>query len=791
MSQTTITDAFNDWLARRIADNKPGRPDKMVFAYITGQDPLAPVNPAEGMPAPADIRHVADITRFGTLNENAFVTSVLLDTTLGNWSYNWIGLVDEETNTVLMIVHLPEQRKLKSQGSRQGNTLTRNLVMEFTGAAAASQITVTPETWQIDFSARLRSMDESRRLARVDHYGEAAFDGGSFRVSLAGSTVTVAPGLGYVAGLRVQLDNPVTLALAGNTGVWVDAVWSGSATGSWAYGFSLRTASALTDYTDAAGYPHYVTRIAEIKGGTVTDHRIPFPLQRLEKVLDGRYLHVLNNLKEIADNGTSEQKKARENIGVLDASTTRKGLARLTSLIRKEDEDSEELALTPRALKKVTDAIAPLMVPVGGAMLWFSPVPPDGWLEGNGQAFDGKANPKLLAVYPSGRVPDCRGYGLRGWDHGAGVDPDSMRHIGSYQEDAQQKITGSFPADTREANGAGVSTTGAFTERRISKGSGEDGSNRGRLFIFDSSRVVRTSTETRGKNIACMVIFKTDKVEADEGEPAPTGVIVTPATTAVNAGTTQQFVASVLPASVAGKYPVTWSVSDASLGSITQDGRYTATGGKVGQQTVIASITTGLNGVATVTQCKFATGLSIAPLPDIQAGESADAVISFLPVTADEPLLYSSSNADVVTFFNGQVTGLAAGNAIITVRGQYSGVTGSRAVTITPADVPDEFLRITGNLAEIAAAGAAAQAEAQANLGIVLPVGKLGAIGSYAWMTNASTTNSLSPGTLMPGISLKYAGSVVSYGNPVPPGTWMCMGAASNANEKTLFQRIA
>lgn len=322
MTRSTITNAFSPWLAERLAQNLPARPDKMVFAEILGQNATAEVDPNEGMPAAGRIKHVAEIAHYGTLNERAFVCSVVLDTTLGDWSYNWIGLIDSASDTVLMIVHIPAQQKIKTQQGRQGNTLTRNLMMEFSGAAEAAQITVTAETWQIDYSARLRSMDESRRLAIQDYYGPAAFLNEGFQVVRVGAGLAVRQGLGYVAGLRVVLDADRVLPAAGNTGIWVDAVWSGTVLGRWAHTFTILTGEGLTDYVDAAGFPHFVTKIATVSGQSIDDLRQPFPLQRLEDVVDGmdsysreeadnRFLQKTQNLEDVPD-----KEAARDNLDV-------------------------------------------------------------------------------------------------------------------------------------------------------------------------------------------------------------------------------------------------------------------------------------------------------------------------------------------------------------------------------------------------------------------------------------------------------------------------------------------
>ncbi|WP_232486852.1 phage tail protein, partial [Pectobacterium parmentieri] len=79
----------------------------------------------------------------------------------------------------------------------------------------------------------------------------------------------------------------------------------------------------------------------------------------------------------------------------------------------------------------------------GTITMWGTPVPPEGWLELNGQPFNPSGNPVLASLYPSSQVPDFRGYFPRGWDNGAGIDPDS-RAILSVQGDAIRNITGEF-----------------------------------------------------------------------------------------------------------------------------------------------------------------------------------------------------------------------------------------------------------------------------------------------------------------------------------------------------------
>lgn len=67
---------------------------------------------------------------------------------------------------------------------------------------------------------------------------------------------------------------------------------------------------------------------------------------------DGLFLRIDKNLAEIAAKGEVAQKSSREAIGVLDATTVRKGLVQLSSA---SDSSSEALAATPKAVKAAYD----------------------------------------------------------------------------------------------------------------------------------------------------------------------------------------------------------------------------------------------------------------------------------------------------------------------------------------------------------------------------------------------------------------------------------------------------
>ncbi|HHR0842520.1 TPA: phage tail protein [Klebsiella aerogenes] len=310
-----ITRKYEQWAASRTAQNLPARPDTFVFAYIPGQDPNAEISRDEPLPPQADIVHTAQVMQYGMLNSDAVVFSVVMDTTVGDFDYNWIGLVDQASNTLCMIVHTRTQRKIATSGQAQGNTLTRTLAMEFNGAAGTTQINVTPQTWQIDFSARLYGVDERQRLAGLDIYGAGAFFGDGFLITRNGETYQAMAGIGYVGGLRALLpdDTPVDVA-SHPTIIWADASFQGQVTSRWETKTRIIAADVLQDYIDPQGFPHYVTQLARInEDGTVTDLRPKGSSG--EQEANRLFLRKDQNLGDV-----SNKAKARQNIDVFSRS---------------------------------------------------------------------------------------------------------------------------------------------------------------------------------------------------------------------------------------------------------------------------------------------------------------------------------------------------------------------------------------------------------------------------------------------------------------------------------------
>lgn len=333
MSQTAITLAFEQWKASQAVTGEAVLLDEFVFANVPGLDATKPVDRKETLPPAAQIVHRQAVSRKGVVNENAVVHSVVLGAEVGDFSFNWIGLINKASNTLAMIVHAPLQQKLKTKDGQQGNVLTRSFLMEYNGAQAETGINTPAETWQIDFTARMAGMDERQRLENIDLYGAAAFLGNGYLVAKNGSQYFVTAGAGYVRGLRAQLAANQNITVATTpVKVWVDVAWTGTLTSAWGVASKITVAATLADYVQN-GVQHYVFAVASIDAsGNITDLRPKGSLN---------------------DQSASDAlKKHEQSRNHPDATTAAKGFTQLSSAL---DSVSESLAATPKAVKAAND----------------------------------------------------------------------------------------------------------------------------------------------------------------------------------------------------------------------------------------------------------------------------------------------------------------------------------------------------------------------------------------------------------------------------------------------------
>ncbi|EEI5689609.1 phage tail protein, partial [Salmonella enterica] len=315
------------------ATGEPVLLDEFVFANVPGLDPDQPVDRNETLPPTEQIVHRQAVSRKGVVNDNAVVHSVVLGADVGDFSFNWIGLLNKASGTLAMIVHAPLQQKLKTAEGQQGNVLTRSFLMEYNGAQAEIGINTPAETWQIDFTARMAGMDERQRLENIDIFGAAAFFGDGYLVGKSGNQFYVTKGTGYVAGLRTTLAENLNITVTTRpVKVWLDVCWTGTLTSVWGVQSRITVADNLADYVQN-GVQHYVFAVAGIdENGNITDLRPKGTLNEQQ-----------------ASDALRKHEQSRNHP---DATTREKGFVQLSS---ETNSDSEMLAATPKAVKAAMD----------------------------------------------------------------------------------------------------------------------------------------------------------------------------------------------------------------------------------------------------------------------------------------------------------------------------------------------------------------------------------------------------------------------------------------------------
>lgn len=121
--------------------------------------------------------------------------------------------------------------------------------------------------------------------------------------------------------------------------------------------------------------------------------------------------------------------------------------------------------------------------PAGSILAWPGATPPNGWLECNGGAISRTTFSRLFAIigddYGIGdgsttfNIPDLRGRFIRGWDHGAGRDPDRASrtnrgdsttgdNVGTLQADQYRSHTHGLLHDPSNIQNAPSGVTGFY-----------------------------------------------------------------------------------------------------------------------------------------------------------------------------------------------------------------------------------------------------------------------------------------------------------------------------------------
>lgn len=163
-----MTNAGTQYIADKTLLNQGLEISEVVLAHIEGIDENTPRDKAQGLPTDLQIVHRRIIDAEGKVDENTVAWSIVLDQNVGDFDYNWIGLVTTD-GTLIAVDYLPLQRKRAGVN----NVHNRSFVLQFAGAAALAQITIPAESWMFDYTPRIDAL-EQQMAAQADTIKKAS-----------------------------------------------------------------------------------------------------------------------------------------------------------------------------------------------------------------------------------------------------------------------------------------------------------------------------------------------------------------------------------------------------------------------------------------------------------------------------------------------------------------------------------------------------------------------------------------------------------------------------------------
>lgn len=280
----TITTAGEQFLAAVASGQKPitttddnGQPvvgDQIILAMVSGLDTSATPPKTETVPT-ASIVDTVPVNRAGLASESTAVFSGVIDSTRGDYSFNWIGLHNSEYDVLLAVAYEPAQAKYATAGVQIGNVLTKNFALTITSAAAVTGLTASIASWQFDYLQRFKSAEQLNQTTTAATFGGACFESPAGAIS----GYNVQTGRAIINGLLVTVPATNLTALqsepAGNHPFYVYATVSQQATiNGVANRCSIETSQTTLASFDSNGTHHHRELIATITAtNAITDNR--------------------------------------------------------------------------------------------------------------------------------------------------------------------------------------------------------------------------------------------------------------------------------------------------------------------------------------------------------------------------------------------------------------------------------------------------------------------------------------------------------------------------------------
>ena len=178
---TVITD-----LGLQVARDREAAGEALVIDRVT----LSDIGLAESIPAPdptmTDQTNIVDtqpVALIGKVTPNAVARTIDLGTSVGDYNITQIGWRERGTGKLIALSNVARFPKRKSTPSQTGNIFRTTWVWNRSRIAALCQVTLPAQSWQLDYTARFKSIEEADRKGMREVCGRFAALHDGLRIS--------------------------------------------------------------------------------------------------------------------------------------------------------------------------------------------------------------------------------------------------------------------------------------------------------------------------------------------------------------------------------------------------------------------------------------------------------------------------------------------------------------------------------------------------------------------------------------------------------------------------------
>ena len=268
MASTRATNALKSYIAQSVARNETVTFDKIIFAHISGLNDATLAN-INNMPTVDQIKHTANIQQTGYIAEDQVVYSVTLGSEIGDFTFNFVGLVNSAKNVLGVAIYTGDIVKTRTKAEEQGNALTRNIILQVNNAKTLTNIHTQARAWQFDFTDKFLQIKPKKITATTTN--TADISGHTHEIEKASTTQS---GIVQLVDDWTTHDN--SKALTASTGKrlydmlkgLIDSL-SNTATNALSKTTPKKITASSTNTADQNGHTHEIDKASTTQSGVV------------------------------------------------------------------------------------------------------------------------------------------------------------------------------------------------------------------------------------------------------------------------------------------------------------------------------------------------------------------------------------------------------------------------------------------------------------------------------------------------------------------------------------------